>query len=215
MATHGSVSLENCHPFLINESLAFAHNGILSDFGSREKSDTIAFMEEILRGLPNDWWENDSIRNLIALYTKSSFLAFLTKTGKVLRTNIDRWTEEDGIYYSNTSFRYKKNVYVYTGNHSESGYTYRGNPRAVYNDGEWYDDWKGNFHQAKTTEENKQMALQIVRTEKEEDKYDGPVFILNHAGDVIGRYTDNNGKREPKGSIFRFANTMDNLVGKE
>lgn len=49
MATHGVVSDENTHPFIISDGYAIAHNGILSWRSTPEKSDTAHFVDDVLK----------------------------------------------------------------------------------------------------------------------------------------------------------------------
>ena len=56
-ATTGSKNKKNCHPFLVNENLAVAHNGILVDWigtDKSDKSDTRWFVEAMLQPLFDD-----------------------------------------------------------------------------------------------------------------------------------------------------------------
>ena len=52
MATHGSVSLDNTHPFYVNDKVALVHNGILhcvEDDKKNDRSDTRVFAEDVLK----------------------------------------------------------------------------------------------------------------------------------------------------------------------
>ena len=55
IGTHGGKNMSNCHPFYVNENLAFVHNGML-DINIPEQhkghSDTWMFNESILKKLP-------------------------------------------------------------------------------------------------------------------------------------------------------------------
>lgn len=106
LATHGVIHEVNCHPFPINRKLSFFHNGILSEFGSnqkgREKSDTLDFVERVLR--PQfGWWRNKPTphhEELIKKYAVGQRFAITSlTTGKVWRYG--QWEEQDGVWYSN------------------------------------------------------------------------------------------------------------------
>jgi hypothetical protein len=52
IATHGSVSKKNCHPFQINENLAMAHNGVMRNIDipkGKDISDSEAFAERFVK----------------------------------------------------------------------------------------------------------------------------------------------------------------------
>ena len=79
--THGPIDKDNCQPFLVNNSLGFIHNGIISGYGSSSKSDTIEFNESILQKIVSKHGNNslfddpmvELIENVIA-YSKLVFL---------------------------------------------------------------------------------------------------------------------------------------------
>lgn len=118
MATHGSVSLNNCHPFYVRdglgaESIAFCHNGIFSGFGSKSMpgrkddiSDTRAFNEAILKNLPKDFLHNQAIMRLIANVAGTDKLAFMNGQGKVFIINAQKgvWDDDDKLWYSNNGY---------------------------------------------------------------------------------------------------------------
>ena len=107
--THGPVAEENCHPFEVNQSLGFIHNGIISGFGSTEHSDTRDFNAKILQPLVAKWGNlslfQPAIKSLIEARIGYSKLAFLDRHGNVNIFNEDKGVWEDGVWYSNTSFR--------------------------------------------------------------------------------------------------------------
>jgi len=49
--THGKIDTTNCHPFAVNSSIGFVHNGIITGFGDANHSDTIGFNNNILQPL--------------------------------------------------------------------------------------------------------------------------------------------------------------------
>ena len=83
ITTHGLTNRTNCHPFLIDDSIGFAHNGII-DFVSdhKKKSDTIMFKREILQQLPDNFIDNDIIIRLIEESIGNSKLVFLNRKGE-------------------------------------------------------------------------------------------------------------------------------------
>ena len=52
MGSGGGKNAENCHPFVVNEDICFAHNGTLSGFNSTAtQSDTNLFNDAIVKPL--------------------------------------------------------------------------------------------------------------------------------------------------------------------
>ncbi len=102
MATHGAVTYDNAHPHVVIENqIALVHNGVFSQFGSREKSDTVEFTQHLQTfiGQPEDLTQPDVAAYLDKLVTGSS-VVFATPSGfrRIGRAGVtvgDRW-------YSNT-----------------------------------------------------------------------------------------------------------------
>lgn len=109
-ATRGEVCLENCHPFFVDEDLAFVHNGTIDIPELPDgKSDTLEFRDRILRMLPKHWYENSDYRDMVNAYSGWSRFIFLTSKGKIYIINESKGTWEDGTWYSNSTYRdYKK-----------------------------------------------------------------------------------------------------------
>lgn len=106
--THGAVSHENCHPFTVNKSLAFVHNGIISGFGSDAVSDTRDFGKHILEPLVAKWGNlaifQPAVKQLIESRIGYSKLIFLDRHGNVDIFNEQKGVWDNGIWYSNTSY---------------------------------------------------------------------------------------------------------------
>jgi predicted glutamine amidotransferase len=104
----GKRSLENVHPhFVPGHNMSFIHNGTIFDlkrFGE-DRSDTVILGEEILAGLGSGFLGNKSILYLLESLTKSSRLAFLTGSNEVTILHAKEWHEDEGVLYSNTSYR--------------------------------------------------------------------------------------------------------------
>ena len=108
--THGEINETNCHPFAVNSSLAFVHNGIISGLdGDKALSDTIHFNEQILQPLVNKWGNlalfQDPMINLLETRIGYSKLIFLDRHGnhKIMNEHKGEW--DDGIWYSNNSYK--------------------------------------------------------------------------------------------------------------
>tara|TARA_R110000822_G_scaffold86028_3_gene200788 strand:- start:468 stop:1358 length:891 start_codon:yes stop_codon:yes gene_type:complete len=114
--THGQINKENCHPFLINDSLGFIHNGIISGYGDSDKSDTIRFNEKVFQPLVSKWGNlalfQDPMIQLIETTIGYSKLVFLDRHGNHTIMNEAKGTWDDGIWYSNTSYKQPKPTMV-------------------------------------------------------------------------------------------------------
>jgi predicted glutamine amidotransferase len=134
IATHGAVSPAMCHPFPITSDesmltaptvktrLALAHNGVIAaDVGAYKRfgqnSDTYRFVRDIasLYMRKVTWYQD---KNLVTLTKRlaDSKLAIMGADGHV--ELIGDFVTEDGIYYSNTS--YKEAYYRLVGSSSGS-----------------------------------------------------------------------------------------------
>lgn len=118
--TSGKVDRKNCHPMRVNRNLAFCHNGIINyvDVPTNSPiSDTNIFNDEVLKGLPSDWLENDVIRTMVGKIIKTSKLVFLDSSKKVAIINEKDGTWDEGLWFSNYTFRVKK-VKKYNNNYT-------------------------------------------------------------------------------------------------
>lgn len=124
IATHGGISKPLTHPFPVTRDYAkmetlsgvlssgyiLGHNGILSNFIPKDKahSDT----EELVRCLANVRADimSEEYRDIIDILIKGSRVAILNTDGKIKRYG-DGWTYENGIYYSNTTWKYRSTYY--------------------------------------------------------------------------------------------------------
>jgi glutamine amidotransferase len=121
IGTQGQKNLENCHPFQVNESLVFCHNGIISKYSSKEfrdtcpnQNDTMIFNDIILKNLQPDFYLNPALQSLIEDYIGWSKLAFLDNTGKIKIFNEHRGHKDmAGNWYSNDSYQKKKSYVRY------------------------------------------------------------------------------------------------------
>lgn len=117
IGTGGTVSPENCHPFLINDTLGFVHNGILPDIDTElmeGSCDSAIFCEDVLRQLPEGWLSNKYLRLTIEGYCKetASKFVFLDNLGNVTIMNERSGHWHNGVWYSNWSYKYLINSYV-------------------------------------------------------------------------------------------------------
>lgn len=119
MATHGSKSKDNCHPFDVGNNMMMAHNGIIDIKTEGDESDTLAFLRRVIQPaltlspslVRNQQWQAD-IRARIS----GSKLAFISARPEHSKNpfhiiNEQLGTYEGGAWYSNTGYKY---AYRYT-----------------------------------------------------------------------------------------------------
>jgi len=109
IATHGDVTVENIHPFRVDDHTVMAHNGILSKLTMRsdkDRSDTRVLVEEVLPLMPENWLDNVLMRELVESWIGvGNKLVFLT-TNPNLKDNLyilnaKAGTKKDGMWFSN------------------------------------------------------------------------------------------------------------------
>jgi hypothetical protein len=108
IATHGPKNLRNTHPFYVNDSLVFAHNGIIPIDSPREAgfSDTVLFNESYLKHLKPDFLKDEGtmkeIEDIIGIGSK---LAFLAADGiiRIVNSKLGEWC--NGTWYSNSGYK--------------------------------------------------------------------------------------------------------------
>ena len=160
IATHGSVSLRNCHPFTIeldgDGEMMFMHNGIIdnvdADVKGTDLTDTEGLALFVLNDMHDGWLDNPHLVDFIEDFIDYSKLVFLTtspaldKQLYILNDDNGVWSE-DGIWYSNYScFTYSKstpksNVYeapfgTYGWGMDDGDHT-KGYARGYYKNGEY------------------------------------------------------------------------------
>lgn len=107
-ANIGKINYDNCHPFIVDNELAFAHNGTIPIATDGEKSDTRTFCEEIARKCKeyNPNFLDDPITNwFISKSIGNSKLAFIDNHGKLTIINQDRGEFHEETWYSNTDYK--------------------------------------------------------------------------------------------------------------
>lgn len=124
-ATHGAVSLDNCHPFeLPGHSGYLMHNGVLSDFtakATKERSDTSMFAETLT---DDALWSADPLPYLETLAKDIGYgnkLCIMDYAGKFWLVNEPQGTWRDGVWYSQTYSITPRTVTTYA--HSYGGAT--------------------------------------------------------------------------------------------
>ena len=128
--THGKIDEDNCHPFYVNNGkhMAFCHNGTISNVKADRKgnkSDTLVFRDKILDHLPKNWMNNPGICLLMAEFISYNKFAFLHADDTVTIINKSKGELDNGIWYSNTSYKplHINRVDTTCRNHNNQGYT--------------------------------------------------------------------------------------------
>ena len=123
--THGLTNIKNCHPFKVNEKQSFIHNGCINGVDDDKiKSDTRIFNEQILRNLPSNWTDNQSIVKLVQSFIGYSKLVFLNddKSFKIINESLGHWNRN--IWFSNDSYKDNKIKFKVVKNYNPIGYDY-------------------------------------------------------------------------------------------
>lgn len=105
--THGHVNVNNIHPFVVDDTVGFVHNGIISEFSDHTSpySDTWHF-NEFLKTLPKNFIKSEGCVELIANYIGSyNKLIFLGSDNEVTIVNeqVGIWDGES--WFSNNSYK--------------------------------------------------------------------------------------------------------------
>lgn len=111
-ATHGSQSVENCHPFRVNgdRKTYLAHNGILPVLeDDSDRSDTRIFAEDVIPAMGGiKALDNPQIWNILEDFTTGSKVCILTvdpvaQNQMYLLHEEKGKVDEDGVWWSNDS----------------------------------------------------------------------------------------------------------------
>lgn len=154
--TSGPIDLANCHPFWVNKTMLFMHNGTIRNVKpTADMSDTRVFNEEILKPLVSSWkgfMHNEAIQKLIKEFITNSRVITLDSKGRCVIVNeASGHEEEDGNWYSNKT--YEEYTARYTGGRTRSyghnnhtSHTNRGATTARDKDGIfWYNGDKRRY----------------------------------------------------------------------
>ena len=107
-ATHGATSLENCHPFVVNDKTVLAHNGVLPlrPSAGDTRSDTAIFASEVMP----EWLHTLDTGEIATLeqWAAGNKVALLTCDKRlrdsiyILNESLGHW--RGGCWYSNDSY---------------------------------------------------------------------------------------------------------------
>lgn len=104
--THGETSLINCHPFQINEDMAFIHNGTIKGVpDDKVLSDTQMFNQHVLQKLPEGWEDSEGVKTMIEEFISWSKLVVLHRDKGLIIYNESKgnWNKDKTVWYSNYS----------------------------------------------------------------------------------------------------------------
>lgn len=112
IATSGHEKYINLHPFTVNNSLGFVHNGIINGLGDQKYSDTYYF-NEMLKQLPSDFIYNETQKEFISSYIGYSKLIFLhgDDNHTIINEHLGHWNGDN--WYSNDSYKQANNFYYF------------------------------------------------------------------------------------------------------
>ena len=108
IATHGSKKVENCHCWT-GAGISFAHNGVLRDIVPQDDmTDSETFFRRIVLPLYNKmgWAMASYVMNLAAGYTNK--FAIIDRVGNTFL--FGNYQNDNGIFYSNASYRWGRCV---------------------------------------------------------------------------------------------------------
>jgi len=145
IATHGSITERNCHPFKVHDSMAMMHNGIMSNVPIEKEidiSDSEAFVDLYVKGLEADLSMSKQLNikqleygsplnDLFDSFIGASKLLFMDNNGEtaIVNESLGYWAKDgagEGMWFSNRLWKpltvVTKSKYPVSG----SGYNYPG-----------------------------------------------------------------------------------------
>ena len=170
IATHGSVTVERCHPFMVGEAeggLAVIHNGIIGSTTPAKddvRSDTEIFCQEVLSHLPagelvRNFYLVEMLEDFIGTYNK---VIVLHSSGESVILNRQQGETVGDNWFSNDSYKYHWKRY--------QSYTYRkGGLEELW---WWAEDMKGYVCDACATDYKMVYADSILTLRRNYDVID-------------------------------------------
>ena len=184
----------NCHPFLFNDGkLALIHNGVISIRCSIEGlSDTAHFVKLVLEPLVRTFKvpiNNGSLNYLLCTSIGSDKLAIMDGDGRTYIFNEDKGTWDEGVWYSNTSFRWPSKTTYGSSSSYVSGTTYGSSRTAGFHTGS-NESWRKNWEAE--NDEDDETYLEFWRRSTASDTKPAPRLLnapkndgVDDAGNVI------------------------------
>lgn len=106
IGTHGAKDAANTHPWVVIDGvLAMVHNGMLSNFGNRDYSDSRELAETIAAFGKHFPYHPSGVRILEALCGTTNKLVFMRNDGLVNIINQRAGQEFEGCWYSNGGYK--------------------------------------------------------------------------------------------------------------
>jgi len=154
ITTHGATNLDNCHPFVVDDAIVLAHNGMLPIKEQDGKSDTRQFAEEWLptMGVKEMLDDPRGFAELEAFATGSK-LAIVSANPQldhpfyIVNERLGHW--DKGVWYSNSSYTKNYNSWMsYSSaswrSYNGHGYTPQDDALVINNSWQWdeeQDEW--------------------------------------------------------------------------
>jgi len=187
IATHGSVTLANCHPFTApivgDGDMVFMHNGIIDkvtkDIEGTDLTDTEGLGVFVLSDLHDEWLDNEHLVSYIEDFIDYSKLVFLTTAPgldkELYILNESNGTWDSKIWYSNYScFEYKSTKKTFgSSDYQTSDKRFGWYKNGHYIEGTTDDDWYVDPHDRRTD----------AQTMRDADR-DGHIRILQESLDM-------------------------------
>lgn len=104
ISTSGALDEINTHPHRVRPDLVIAHNGHISGYGSKEQSDTLEFVNLILKKLPEAWEEDPIQTHLIERYINRDKMVILRADGEYVILNEELGYWKDKLWFSNKTY---------------------------------------------------------------------------------------------------------------
>lgn len=126
ISTHGTISVDNLHPFVINDNVALIHNGMvdLTDHSKTDhRSDTRYLCEEILANMPDGWHRSSGVHKLIGEVGGWSKFVLLDidHNYSIIGEDAGHWADDN--WYSNNSYKQVNRYVDYGGKKVDKGST--------------------------------------------------------------------------------------------
>jgi glutamine amidotransferase len=155
ITTHGKNDKTNTHPHRIHRGLAVGHNGIISIRTCSEFSDTVQYCRQIISKLPLTFLDNEAIKLLIARdIGTGNKLCFVRGDNTLHIINAEAGVYDEGIWYSNTSYRTYK--------WADTGYGY------IKNDA-YYAERRKNYNRYRQWEYEDEIEAASIPTKAEKE----------------------------------------------
>jgi hypothetical protein len=114
ITSRGATAIYNCHPFIIDDKMAFIHNGTITSMPiskEHDYSDTFMFNELILKKLPAGWEDSIGVKHLIEDMISYSKIVVLHVDKGLYIYNESKGVKFGGNWYSNTTYEPSRVIY--------------------------------------------------------------------------------------------------------